>query len=60
MKKLLIVQYDTDSDLHGLIVADPEKTLPNGNKEVIEILVGDYADEIYKELTGEKGDTPNG
>lgn len=55
MKRWLIVQYDTDSELHGLIVADPKKTLPNGNKEVITILVGDYADEIYKELTGEKG-----
>lgn len=59
MKRWLIVQYDTDSDLHGLIVADPKKTLPNGNKEVISILVGDYADEIYDELTKEKGDTPN-
>ena len=56
MKRLLIVQYDTDSGLNGLIVVDPEKTLPNGNKEVIKILIGDYADEIYKELTGEKGD----
>ena len=52
----MIVQYDTDSGLNGLIVVDPEKTLPNGNKEVIKILIGDYADEIYKELTGEKGD----
>ena len=57
MKKWLIVQYDTDDELHGLIVADPEKTLPNGNKEVISILVGTYADEIYKELTEGKGDT---
>ncbi len=57
MKRLLIVQYDTDSKLSGLIVADPEKTLPNGNKEVIKILIGDYADEIYKELTEEKGGT---
>lgn len=55
MKRLLIVQYDTDSELHGLIVADPKKTLPNGNKEVIKILIGDYADEIYKELTEKKG-----
>ena len=55
MKKWLIVQYDTDDELSGLIVADPEKTLPNGNKEVIKILIGDYADEIYKELTEGKG-----
>ena len=55
MKKWLIVQYDTDDELHGLIVADPEKTLTNGNKEVIKILIGNYADEIYKELTEEKG-----
>ena len=51
MKRLLIVQYDTDGELNGLTVADPYKTLPNGNKEVIKILIGDYADEIYKELT---------
>lgn len=58
MKKLLIVQYeyDEDSELGSLIVADPEKTLPNGNKEVIKILIGNYADEIYKELTEGKGD----
>ena len=56
MKRLLIVQYDTDGELSSLIVADPEKTLPNGNKEVIKILIGDYADEIYKELTEKKGD----
>lgn len=55
MKRLLIVQYDTDGELSGLIVADPEKILPNGNKEVIKILIGDYADEIYKELTEKKG-----
>ena len=59
MKRWLIVQYDTDSELHGLIVADPKKTLPNGNKEVVTILVGNYADEIYKELTAEKGGTEN-
>ena len=50
MKKTLVVIYDTDKDLHGLIVVDPDKTLPNGNKEVISILCGDYADDIYKEL----------
>lgn len=51
MKKTLIVVYDTDTDLPGLIVADPEEFLPNGNNKVIKILVGDYANDIYKELT---------
>ena len=50
MRKMLIVIYDTDNDLHGLIVVNPDKTLPNGNKEVIKILCGNYADDIYKEL----------
>lgn len=54
MKKLLIVQYETsdeDGGLNRLIVADPDKTLPNGNKEIIKILIDSYADDIFKELT---------
>ena len=49
--KWLLVQYDTDKEVHALTVADPEETLPNGNKKVVKILIGDYADDIYKELT---------
>ena len=51
MIKTLLVVYDTDKELHGLTVANPYKKLPNGNLEVISILVGDHADEIYNELT---------
>ena len=51
MKKILLVIFDTDSDLHGLTVVDSEERLPNGNNKVIKTLIGDYADDIYKELT---------
>ena len=54
MKKLYILQYETSDDengLNALIVADPDKTLPNGNTEVIKILIGSYADDMIKELT---------
>ena len=51
MKKQLLVIYDTDTELHGLTVVDLEEKLPNGNNKVIKVLIGDYADEIYKELT---------
>ena len=50
MKRTLIIVYDTDSELHGLTVANPDKILPNGNIEVLNILIGDFADEIYNEL----------
>ena len=55
MKKVLYVLYDTDKEPHGLTVVDPDIKLPNGNNKVIKILIGDYADDIYKELTKEKG-----
>lgn len=54
MKKRLIVQYEVHNDkskFNTLIVADPNKTLPNGNNEIIKILFGSYADDIFKELT---------
>ena len=52
MEKLLIVSYDkSGTDLSTLTVADPNRHLPNGNLEVIKILIGSYADEIFKELT---------
>lgn len=54
MKKQLFVIYDTDTDLHGLTVVDLEEKLPNGNNKVIKVLIGDYADDIYKELTEDK------
>ena len=57
MKKQLLVIFDTDKDLHGLTVVDLEKKLPNGNNKVIKTLIGDYADDIYKELTDIKRDT---
>lgn len=54
MKKQLLVIFDTDKDLHGLTVVDLEEKLPNGNNKVIKVLIGDYADEVYKELTEDK------
>ena len=52
----LIVIYEkakTDKELNRLIVVNPNKKLDNGNNEVIKILIGDFADEVYKELTEE-------
>lgn len=51
MKKQLLVIYDTDADLHNLAVVDPDEQYPNGNFKAVKVLVGDYADDIYKELT---------
>ena len=51
MKRQLVVIYDTNNDLNRLIVVDPDEVLENGNSKVIKILIGDYADDIYKELT---------
>ena len=59
IKKLYIVQYEQNEDgFSSLTVADPNITLPNGNKKVIKILIGDYADQILKELT-EAADNDN-
>lgn len=58
MKKLYLIQYEKENEdsLPDLIVADPDITLPNGNKKIINIIVGDYADELIKELTKEAAD----
>lgn len=58
MKKLYLIQYEKENEdsLSALIVADPDITLPNGNKKVVNIIVGDYADELIKELTKEAAD----
>lgn len=55
-KKLYVLQYDDDNDLPSLAVVDPDITLPNGNKKVINIIVGDYANELLHELTKEAQD----
>ena len=57
MKKQLLVIYDTDVVLHGLMVVDLEEKLPNGNNKVIKTLLGDYADEVYKDLTDPNSDS---
>ena len=49
MKRTLVVIYD-DNDLHALYITDPYQYLPNGNHKVINIIIGDYADELYHEL----------
>ena len=54
MKRQLVVIYDTDSNLNRLIVVDPEEQLENGNNKVIKILIGDYADEVFRDLTEDK------
>lgn len=56
MKKLYILQYDDDNDLPSLAVVDPDITLPNGNKKVVNIIIGDYANELLHELTKEASD----
>ena len=50
MKKALYLLFDSDKEPHGLIVADPDIKLPNGNTKVIKILLGDYADVVFNEL----------
>ncbi len=53
MKKILILVYETekqDGGFNTLIIADPDKTLPNGNKEIVKMLLDNYADEVYAEL----------
>ena len=55
-KKLYVLQYDDDNDLPSLAVVDPDITLPNGNKKVINIIVGDYANELLHELIKEAQD----
>lgn len=54
MKRQLLIIYDTDSNLNGLIVIDPEEQLENGNYKPIKILIGDYADDVYRDLTEDK------
>lgn len=53
-KRLYIVEFD-DSGLHSLSVADPMKKLENGNLEIVKMLIGTYADEIYEHLTACSG-----
>ena len=56
MEKLLIIyeKAKTDKEMNRLIVVNPNKKLDNGNNEVIKILIGDFADEVYKQLTDTK------
>lgn len=49
-KKLYLIEFD-DSGLHSLSVADPTQKLENGNLKIVKMLIGDYADEIYENLT---------
>ena len=58
MRKQLIVVYDENSEfqnkLNGLIVVDPDVVLENGNFKVVKVLIGDYADEVYRDITEDK------
>ncbi len=60
MEKLYILSYEkSDNDFSTLVVADPDITLPNGNLKVVNVIVGDYAEELIKELTKEAADNGN-
>ena len=52
MKKdtYVIVLEQNEVGLNALFVVNPDKILPNGKNEVVKVLIGDYADEIAKEL----------
>ena len=52
-EKWYLIKYKTVTEKNGLnslTVVDPDVTLDNGNKEVVKILIGSYADEVMKEL----------
>lgn len=54
-KEEYYIKYEKDLDNPfntKLIVADLNSTLPNGNKEVKEIFLADYADEVWAILNG--------
>ena len=52
MEKLYILRYEkSDNDISALVIADPDIKLPNGNIKVVNIIIGNYADELIKELT---------
>lgn len=55
-KKIYILQYDDDNGLPSLAVGDPDISLPNGNIKVINVIVGDYANELLHELIKEAQD----
>jgi hypothetical protein len=56
MKKAYYIVYEQKEDgFSALTVVDPNEVLPNGNNKVVKILIGDYADDILKELTEAKG-----
>lgn len=56
MEQLLVIyeKAKTDKEMNRLIVVNPNKKLDNGKNEVIKILIGDFADEVYKQLTDTK------
>ena len=56
MEQLAVIyeKAKTDKEMNRLIVVNPNKKLDNGNNEVIKILIGDFADEVYKQLTDTK------
>ena len=57
MEKLYILRYEkSDNDISALVIADPDIKLPNGNIKVVNIIIGNYADELIKELTKEAAD----
>lgn len=54
MNKIYILSYEkTESDSPILIVAETNITSPNENLRVVNMISGDYAEELIKELTKE-------
>ena len=60
-KELYLIQYERKADGTGsLIVADPNKRLENGNYKILTIIIGNYADILYRDLTGSDKDKGSG
>lgn len=54
MNKIYILSYEkSERDLPALVVAETNYTSPNENLKIANIIVGDYAEKLIKELTKE-------
>lgn len=54
MCKRYILEYRKEGDFSALVVADAETKLDNGNYKVLNILIGDFADEVLAALIKEE------
>ena len=54
MNKIYILSYEkSERDCPALVVAETNITSPNENLKIVNVIVGDYAEELIKELTKE-------